>query len=148
MAVSQILKQAATAYKQKLKHFLAGGVQNVSIPVAIFDQCVFFSFWSSKAKSNIYLNIKRSDRHITRVWLPKEPLKPPGRAAPGSPRTGCTDFGCIEVNANTPPQRWIRSTLQRDTSPRRHYIRGGYHLSRSTGQPTWLHTTTLVCLSA
>lgn len=38
-------------------------------------------FWE---KSNIFLNIKLSGRHITEIWLPEQPLKPPGRAAPGS----------------------------------------------------------------
>lgn len=27
------------------------------------------------------------------------------------PGVGCSGFGCIEVSVNTPPQRWIRSTL-------------------------------------
>lgn len=38
----------------------------------------------SEEKSNIFLNIKLSGRHITEIWLPEQPLKSPGRAAPGS----------------------------------------------------------------
>lgn len=50
-----------------------------------FDTCG--NIWSLDRlweKSNIFLNIKLSGRHITEIWLPEQPLKPPGRAAPGS----------------------------------------------------------------
>ena len=48
---------------------------------------------------------------------------------------------------NTPPQRRIRSTLQRDTSPRRHNIRGGAaSLGEQGGSLCFTHQQ-FVCLS-
>lgn len=56
-----------------------------------------FVFQSSTAKSNIYLNIKLSGRHIAEVWLPKHPLKPPGRAAPGSPKPAALVLAALKL---------------------------------------------------
>lgn len=54
-------------------------------------------FFRALKQNQTYLNIKLSGGHITEVWLPKQPLKPPCRVAPESPELAAVVLAVLKL---------------------------------------------------